>query len=165
MVEMITPEREQMMRLPPCIQDWLPEDHLARFVAEVVDQLDLSSIARQYSGKGKRPYSPSLLLSLLFYGYSTGVFASRKIEDATHDSVAFRYLAGNRHPDHDTICEFRRRFLDELKPLFVQILQIARQMGFAKLGTIAIDGTKVKANASKHKAVSWKRAKLMEKRL
>ena len=165
MVDMIAPEREQMMLLPPCIQDWLPEDHLARFVAEVVDQLDLSSISDQYSGKGKRPYSPSLLLSLLFYGYSTGVFASRQIEDATHDSVAFRYLAGNEHPDHDTICTFRRRFLDELKPLFVQILQIAREMGFAKLGTIAIDGTKVKANASKHKAVSWKRAKQMEKRL
>jgi transposase len=130
-----------------------------------VDQLDLSCLEQQYSGKGKRAYSPPLLLSLLFYGYSTGVFSSRQIETATYDSVAFRYLAGNQHPDHDTICAFRRRFLDELKALFVQILQIAREMGFAKLGTVAIDGTKVKANASKHKAVSWKRAKRMEKRL
>ena len=165
MVDMITPERDQMMLLPPCIQDWLPEDHLARFVAEVVDQLDLSSLVQQYRGTGKRAYAPSLMVSLLFYGYSTGVFSSRQIETATHDSVAFRYLAGNEHPDHDTICAFRRRFLEELKPLFVQILQIAREMGFAKLGTVAIDGTKVNANASKHKAVSWKRAQQMEKRL
>ena len=165
MASMLTTERDQMKLLPPCIQDWLPQDHLARFVAEIVDQLDLSSLEQQYRGSGKQPYSPALLLSVLFYGYATGVFGSRRIEQATYDSVAFRYLAGNQHPDHDTICTFRRRFLEDLKVLFVQILQFAREMGFAKLGTIAIDGTKVKANASKHKAVSWKRAKQMEKRL
>jgi transposase len=153
------------MLMPPSITEWLPEDHLAVFVADVVERLDLTHLEQQYRGSGKASYSPSLLLTLLFYGYATGVFSSRKIEAATYDSVAFRYLAGNTHPDHDTIATFRRRFIKDLKALFVQILLLAREMGFAKLGTVAIDGTKVKANASKHKAMSWQYAGRLQKRL
>ncbi len=162
---MITAERNQMMFMPPSINEWLPEDHLAVFVAEIVDRLDLSALEEQYRGSGKTAFSPGLLLSLLFYGYSTGVFGSRKIEKATYDSVAFRYLSGNTHPDHDTIATFRKRFLNELKQIFTQILLIAREMGFAKIGTVAIDGTKVRANASKHKAMSWGYAQRLEKQL
>jgi transposase len=165
MSTMITAERNQMMFMPPSINEWLPEDHLAVFVAEIVERLDLSALEEQYRGSGKTAFSPALLLALLFYGYSTGVFSSRKIEKATYDSVAFRYLSGNTHPDHDTIATFRRRFLNELKELFAQILLIAREMGFAKVGTVAIDGTKMRANASKHKAMSWGYAQRLEKQL
>jgi len=165
MHHMITAERGQMLLMPPSVDEWLPEKHLARFVAEVVDELDLSGLTNQYRGSGKTAFSPGLLVSLLFYGYATGTFSSRKIEAATHDSVAFRYLAGNTHPDHQTIATFRRRFIKQLKPLFAQILLIAREMGCAKVGTVAIDGTKVHANASKHKAMSWKYACRLEKQL
>ena len=113
--------------LPPLIQEWLPEAHLARFVIDIVDQLDLRELEAGYGGGGKQPYHPALLLSLLFYGYATGVFSSRKLEQATYDSVAFRYIAANQHPDHDTIAHFRRRFLKELESLFVQMLVLARQ--------------------------------------
>lgn len=99
-----------------------------------------------------------MLLALLFYGYATGTFSSRKIERATYDSIAFRYNSANEHPDHDTICTFRRRFLDQLRDLFVQILEVAHEMDLLKIGDISIDGTKMKANASKHKALSWKHA-------
>lgn len=165
MTEMITAERDQMLMMPPSIRDWLPEGHLAVFVADIVERLDLSALEAEYRGCGKRAFSPSLLLSLLFYGYATGTFSSRRIEQATYDSVAFRYLAGDTHPDHDTIATFRRRFIKELKKLFVQILLIAREMGCAKVGTVAIDGTKVHANASKHKAMSWQYALRLEKQL
>lgn len=151
--------------LPPSINDWLPEEHLARFVVEIVEQLDLASIKGSYSGGGSRPYPPAMLLSLLFYGYSTGIFSSRKLERSTYDSVAFRYISANTHPDHDTIASFRKRFLKELESLFVQILQIARQMKVFKLGKIALDGTKMHANASKHHAFSWKHACKIEKQL
>jgi len=147
------------------MQDWLPEDHLARFVVEVVDQLDLSELTRQYAGRGSQAHHPAVLLSLLIYGYSTGVFSSRKIERATHDSIAFRYLAANTHPDHDTIATFRRRFLPQFEALFVQVLLLAREMKLMKLGRIALDGTKVKANASKHKALSYAHAKKIEAQL
>ena len=114
-----------MFLMPPSLEDWLPENHLARFVMDIVAQLDLRAIKGTYEGRGSAAHNPEMLLGLLFYGYSTGVFASRKIERATYDSVAFRYIAGNTHPDHDTICTFRKRFLDQLKPLFLQILTIA----------------------------------------
>ena len=107
---------------------WLPEDHLARFVVEIVDRLDLGALERRYGGGGKDPYHPSVLLGLLFYGYATGVFSSRKLERATYDSVAFRFIAANTHPDHDTIAGFRKRFLGELGGLFVQILSLAREI-------------------------------------
>ena len=158
-------DRETPFLLPPSVQDWLPENHLARFVVEIVSKLDLSPLVRAYAGRGSKAYHPSMLLSLLFYGYATGVFSSRKLQAATYDSVAFRYVSGNVHPDHDTIAHFRKRFLTELKPLFVQILLIAQEMGLLKLGTVVLDGTKVKANASKHQALSWQYACRLEQQL
>jgi transposase len=157
--------RDTLYLLPPAIQDWLPEDHLARFVVEIVDQLDLGPIEQRYSGGGKAAYHPALLVGLLFYGYATGVFSSRKLEQATHDSVAFRFIAADTHPDHDTIAAFRKRFLKELDGLFVQILLLAQSMGLLKLGKVSLDGTKIKANASKHKALGWQYAKALEKQL
>ena len=118
-------DQSTLYLLPPSLQDWLPDDHLARFVVEIVDQLDLSSLKAAYAGRGSQPYNPEMLLALLFYGYATGVFSSRKLERSTYDSVAFRFIAANAHPDHDTIAVFRKRFLPELKALFVQILLIA----------------------------------------
>ena len=158
-------DRDTDYLFPPSMQDWLPEDHLARFVVDVVDQLDLSDLTRQYSGRGSQAHHPAVLLNLLIYGYATGVFSSRKIERATHDSIAFRYLAANTHPDHDTIAAFRRRFLPQFEALFVQVLLLAREMKLMKLGQIALDGTKVKANASKHKALSYAHAKKIEAQL
>ena len=158
-------DRETLYLLPPSVQDWLPEGHLARFVVEIVEQLDLRSLKASYAGRGSQPYNPSMLLALLFYGYSTGVFSSRKLERSTYDSVAFRFIAANRHPDHDTIATFRKRFLKELSGLFVQILMIARQMNMLKLGSVSLDGSKVKANASKHKALSYEYACKLEVQL
>jgi len=158
-------DQSTLYLLPPSLQDWLPEDHLARFVVEIVDQLDLGSLKAAYAGRGSQPYNPEMLLALLFYGYATGVFSSRKLERSTYDSVAFRFIAANAHPDHDTIAVFRKRFLPQLKPLFVQILLIAQQTGIMKLGTVSLDGTKVKANASKHKALSYAHACKLEEQL
>jgi transposase len=160
-----TINRDTEYLLPPSLQDWLPEKHLARFVVDIVDQLDLSELIKRYGGGGKQPYHPALLLGLLFYGYATGVFSSRKLEQATHDSVACRFITGDTHPDHDTIATFRKRFLPELEGLFVQILVVARVMGVFKLGKVSLDGTKIKANASKHKAMSWGYANKLEEQL
>lgn len=157
--------RDTAYLLPPSLQDWLPEKHLARFVVDIVDQLDLSELVKRYGGGGKQPYHPAVLLGLLFYGYATGVFSSRKLEQATHDSVAFRFITGDVHPDHDTIATFRTRFLPELEGLFVQILVVAKVMGVFKLGKVSLDGTKIKANASKHKAMSWGYANKLEEQL
>ena len=151
--------------LPPSINEWLPDNHLARFVVEIVGQLDLTVLRNAYSGYGSKAYEPSMLLSLMFYGYATGVYSSRKLERATYDSVAFRYIAANDHPDHDTIARFRKRFLVELEAVFVQILQIAEQMKVFKLGKISLDGTKIHANASKHQALSFKHANKIEKQI
>lgn len=165
MSRFITADRETDYLFPPSVSDWLPEDHLARFVAEVVDQLDLTGITEQYQGRGSRAHHPATLLCLLIYGYATGVFSSRKIERASYDSIAFRYLAANTHPDHDTIATFRRNFLPEIESLFVQVLLMAHEMSLLKLGKISLDGTKVKANASKHKALSYAHAKKVEQQL
>ena len=151
--------------LPPSVEDWLPERHLARFVVEIVDQLDVSAMSGAYRGSGSASYHPRLLVGLLVYGYATGVFSSRKLERATHNSVAFRFVAANQHPDHDTIAAFRRRFLKEIEALFVKILLLAREMGLLKLGTVALDGTKVHANASKHSALSYEHAGKIEAQL
>jgi transposase len=161
----IPTNRDQQLLFPPSIQDWLPEEHLARFVVDIVSQLNLRPLAETYEGKGLSAYHPEILLSLLFYGYATGVFSSRKIEQATYDSVAFRFISANTHPDHDTIATFRKRFLKQLKPLFVQILMLAREMGLLKVGKISLDGTKIKANASKHHALSWEHACKIEQQL
>lgn len=158
-------DRDTSYLLPPSVEEWLPEDHLARFVIETVGQLDTSALENAYDGRGSKAYHPKMLLALLFYGYATGTFSSRRIERATYDSIAFRYITANEHPDHDTICTFRRRFLDELQDLFVQILEIAHEMDLLELGDISIDGTKVNANASKHKALSYKHACKLEEQL
>jgi len=160
-----TINRDTAYLMPPSVQDWLPEGHLARFVVEIIDDLDLSALERQYSGRGKDAYHPAALLGLLVYGYATGVFSSRQLERATYESVAFRFVAGNEHPDHDTIANFRRRFLPQLEGLFVQVLVLAQAMGLLKLGKISVDGSKFKANASKHKALSYRYASELEKQL
>src|ERR1700735_5735905 len=151
--------------LPPSLDEWLPERHLARFVVEVIDGLDLSAMVKSYRGSGSAGYHPALLLGLLVYGYTTGVFSSRKLERATYDSVAFRFIAANQHPDHDTIANFRRRFLNQIGTLFVQVLSVAREMGMLKLGTVALDGTKIHANASRHSALSYEHASKIEAQL
>src|SRR6056297_2408911 len=132
-------DRDTLFLLPPSMNDWLPGGHLARFVVEIVGQLDLTAIKSAYAGRWSRAHHTEMLLTLLFYGYATGVFSSRKLEQATYDSVAFRYIAANDHPDHDTIATFRKRFLPELSSLFVQILLIAQQMGCLTLGKVSLD--------------------------
>ena len=158
-------DRDMVFLLPPSINDWLPEKHLARFIVEVIDGLDLSRMSNSYRGSGSASYHPRQLLGVLVYGYATGVFSSRKLERATYDSVAFRFIAANEHPDHDTIATFRRRFLKEIEALFVQVLLLARAMGVLKLGTVALDGTKIHANASRHSAWSYEHAGKIEAQL
>jgi transposase len=136
--------------------DCLPPDHLARFVVDLIAQLDLSAIYARYSTRGGQPYAPEILLALLFYGYATGTFSTRKLERATYETVPFRFIAGNLHPDHDTLATFRKTFLPELKNLFVQVLLLAQAAGVLKLGNISLDGTKIHADAIGSKAVSYK---------
>lgn len=165
MSNFIVADRKTDYLLPPSVDDWLNEGHLARFVVEVVDQLDISSLTRQYAGRGSKAHHPATLLAILVYGYATGVFSSRKLERATYDSVAFRYIAAGTHPDHDTLATFRRRFLDELAGLFVQVLELAKEMKLLKLGTVCLDGTKVHANASRHSALSHGHIETLEVQL
>jgi transposase len=160
-----TIDRQTGFLLPPSVDDWLPEKHLARFVVEVIEGLDLRSMRESYRGSGSASYHPSVLLGIIVYGYATGVFSSRKLERATYDSVAFRFIAANDHPDHDTIATFRRRFLKEIEGLFVQVLLLAREMGLLKLGTLGLDGTKIHANASRHSALSYEHAGKIEAQL
>jgi transposase len=158
-------DRQTGFLLPPSVDEWLPEKHLARFVVEVIDSLDLRAMSGSYRGSGSASYPPSLLLGVLVYGYATGVFSSRKLERATYDSVAFRFIAANQHPDHDTIATFRRRFLQEIEGMFVQVLEVAREMGLLRMGTVALDGTKIHANASRHSALSYEHAGRIEAQL
>ncbi len=158
-------DRDTPDLFPASVQDYLPEDHLARFVVDVVEQLDLSKLLKSYRGSGSKAWHPAMMLSLLFYGYATGVFSSRKLEKATYDSLAFRFICANQHPDHDSINAFRKRFHDEVGDIFVQILLIAKEAGWLKLGHVSLDGTKIKANASKHKALSYKYACQLEEQL
>ena len=139
------------------LREALPANHLARFVVELVAQLELSGIYQRYGLRGGEAYAPEVLLALLFYGYATGVFSSRKIEKATYESLPFRFVAGGLHPDHDTLANFRKIFLNEIKALFVQMLLLAQAASYLKLGNISLDGSKVHANASKSQAVSYKR--------
>jgi len=156
---------DQALDLTVRLGDCLPPDHLARFVADSVAQLDLSALYAHYGTRGGEPYAPEMLLGLLLYGYATGVFSARKIERATYEAVPFRFIAGNLHPDHDTLATFRRTFLPELKGLFVQVLLLAQEAGVLKLGTISLDGTKLHADASKRKAISYKRLQELETQL
>ncbi len=148
---------QQMLLLPEAIQDWLPEGHLAHFISDTVEALDLSAFHARYEQGGPRnqPFHPGMMVKVLLYGYATGVFSSRKIARKLHEDVAFRVLAAGNFPAHRTIRDFRALHLQELSQLFVQVVRLAREMGLVKLGTVAIDGTKVKANASRHKAMSY----------
>lgn len=148
---------QQQMLLPEALQDWLPEGHLAYFISDAVDGLDLSAFHERYAGGGPRnqPFHPAMMVKVLIYGYATGVFSSRKIGRKLHEDVALRVLAAGNFPAHRTISDFRAFHLKELSELFVQVVGLAREMGLVKLGTIAVDGTKVKANASRHKAMSY----------
>jgi len=143
----------------------LPADHLVRFIVSVVELLDLRAIYGQYSERGGLPYAPEVLLGLLLYGYATGTYSSRRLERATYESIPFRYIAGNIHPDHDTLNQFRKHNLETLKELFVQVLLLAHMMGYVKLGNISIDGSKIHADASKNQAVSYGRFLTMEPHL
>lgn len=148
---------EKTLDLQISLRDVLPPEHPARFIVDVITQLDLSAIYDQYGELGAPPYAPEVMLGLLFYGYATGVFSSRKIEKATYEVIPFRFLSGDMHPDHASIAQFRKQFLSELNDLFVQILLMAQTMGKLELGNVSLDGSKIHADASKSKAVSYKR--------
>jgi transposase len=158
---------QQMFLLPPALQEWLPEGHLAHFIGDTVDALDLSAFHARYAGGGPRnqPFHPAMMVKVLLYGYATGVFSSRKIARKLHEDVAFRVLAAGNFPAHRTIRDFRALHLKELAELFVQVVRLAREMGLVRLGTIAVDGTKLKANASRHKAMSYERVVQTEREL
>ena len=158
-------DRDTLYIMPPSIDDWLPKDHIARFIVEILEQLDVSEMEAAYSPLGRPAYPVKVLLGLLFYGYITGVVSSRKLEKATYESVPFRYIAANLHPDHDSIATFRKRFLKNLDSIFLQILLIASEMDILKLGNVSTDGSKILANASKHKALSWEYAIKLEAQL
>lgn len=157
--------REIDYLLPPSVQDWLPESHLARYVVEVVEGLDLSKLESVYAGRGSAAYHPAMLLSLLIYGYATGAYSSRKIERASYDSLAFRFIACDQHPDHDTLASFRRRHGEQFAATFVQVLQIARENQVSRFGTVSLDGTKIHANASRNSALSYAHAEKIEAQL
>lgn len=158
---------DQDLLLPASLREWLPEDHLAYFLSEVVEELDLSAFYAPYEGDGRRkqPYEPSMMLKVLLYAYVSGVYSSRAIARKLNEDVAFRVLAAGNFPSHRTICAFRKRHLADFKALFVQVVQIARAAGLVSLGRVAVDGTKVRANASKHKAMSYGRLQEEERRL
>jgi transposase len=158
---------EQTLLLPPSARDWLAEGHLAYFISDTVDSLDLSSFYEPYQGDGRRnsPFDPRMMVKVLLYGYATGTFSSRKLAKKLHEDVAFRVLGCENFPAHRTIAEFRQQHLLAFQELFVQVVRIAKEVGLVKLGTLAIDGTKVKASASKHKAMSYGRMEQEEQRL
>ena len=155
---------QQQLLLPQALQEWLPEGHLAYFISDTIDALDLSAFHARYAGGGPRnqPFHPALMVKILVYGYATGVFSSRKLARKLHEDVAFRVLAAGNYPAHRTLCDFRALHLNELAGLFVQVVKLARECGLVTLGTIAVDGTKIKANASRHKAMSYERMKQAE---
>ena len=160
-----TADYAAMLEVQVRVGDCLPPEHLARFVGDTLGVLDLSAIHGRYGAKGGQPYDPALLLGILFYGYTTGVFSSRKLERATYERIPFRYLAGNLHPDHDTLAHFRRTFLPEIQEVFVQILLVAQQVGVLGLGVVSQDGTKVHAAASKSQAISYQWLREIEPRV
>ncbi len=155
---------QQQLLLPHALQDWLPKGHLAYFISDTVDSLDLSAFHARYGGGGARnqPFHPAMMVKVLVYGYATGVFSSRKLARKLHEDVAFRVLAAGNYPAHRTLCDFRAFHLKELSDLFVQVVKLAKECGLVKLGTVAVDGTKIKANASRHKAMSYDRMKKVE---
>lgn len=162
-------EPDQAHLLPPAPRDWLPEGHLAHFVSDTIDQLDLSPFFERYaaraSGKGQKAYHPAMMLKVLIYSYCVGIFSSRKIMAALEELVPLRYLAAGNGPGHRTIARFREKNLSRFRTVFVEVVRIARESGLVTMGTLAVDGSRVKANASKHKAMSYKRMKQAEHKL
>ena len=158
---------DQQLLLPAALREWLPDDHLAYFISDVVDQLDLSSITARYEGerRGGPPYHPRMMVKVLLYGYCVGVASSRRIAQRLHEDIAFRVLAANNTPDFRTISDFRKDHLGALSGLFLQVLAFCQRAGLVKLGHVALDGTKVRANASRHKAMSYRRMKEKEEQL
>jgi transposase len=158
---------DQDLLLPPSPREWLPDTHIAFFISDAVDAMDLGAFHKRYgrSGPGKQAFHPSMMVKVLLYAYASGVFSSRRIASRLHEDLAFRFLAAENFPSHRTICDFRKRHLEEFKDLFVQVVQLAREAELVRLGTIAIDGTKIRANASKRKAMTYKRMKEEEARL
>lgn len=163
--QFMTVNYDESLKQTVTLADVLPADHLARFIVGLIPLLDLSAIYAQYAPVGGAAVAPEVLLGLLFYGYATGVFSSRKIEQATYESIPFRFVAGGLHPDHDTIAHFRKTFLRQITGLFAQVLVVAHELGYAKLGNISVDGSKVRADASKHQAVSYGRLLELEQAL
>ena len=159
-------EPEQMLLMPVALQEWLPPDHLAYFISDVVDQMDLSAIMTRYEEeeRGYPPYHPRMMVKVLLYAYCIGVPSSRKMEKRLHEDIAFRVLAANNTPDFKTIADFRKDHLQALAELFLQVLELCQKTGLVKLGHVCLDSTKIKANASKHKAMSYGRMKEEEKR-
>jgi transposase len=160
-------DQDQLYLLPPSLREWLPRNHLAHFISDVVDEISLDAIMKAYSSddRGQPPYHPAMMLKIFLYAYCVGIPSSRKIEKKTHEDVAFRFLAAGHHPDHDTIASFRSTHLEAMKDLFLQVLVLCREAGLVRAGHISLDGTKVKANASKHKAMSYARMTDREKDL
>jgi transposase len=159
---------DQQLLVPPSLRDWLPEDHPVYLMLDILEELDISAIEEKYQRKdprGTRPHAPRMMVGLLLYGYSVGIRSSRKLEKATYEDIPFRVLTADNHPDHTRIAEFRRKHLEELEELFLQVFQICQRMGLVELGDVALDGTKVQANASKHKAMSYERMLEEEERL
>jgi len=152
-------DQDQLFLLPPSLREWLPGNHLAHFISDVVDELDMKEFIKTYSNsyRGQPPYHPAMMLKVLLYAYCTGTPSSRKIERKTYEDIAFRFLAASDHPDHDTIATFRKTHMTAIKGLFLEVLILCREAGLAKAGHVSLDGTKIKANASKHKAMSYAR--------
>src|SRR5260370_496376 len=159
------PDYEAVLNKTIQVSEVLPEDHLARFVVDIISQLDLEPIYRHYGNVGGKAIAPEVLLGLLLYAYANGVFSSGKVERATYENIAFGFVGGGLHPDHDTIANFRKTFVSEIQELFVQVLLLAKEMGVLKMGNISLDGSKIHADASKSKAVSYKRLLQLEERL
>ena len=158
---------DQSLLLPPDVREWLPEGHLAQHVSDLVDGLDLTAFYAPYEGDGRRnaPYAPRMMVKVLLYAYATGVFSSREVARKLEEDVAFRMLAAGNFPQHRTVCEFRRRHLSDFRALFVEVVRLAQELGLARFGKLSIDGTKVRANASKRKAMSYGRMQEEERRL
>lgn len=161
----ISPDRNQISLLPGSVEEYLSKKHIARYVVEIVEQLDFTKVYEKYGSSGSTPYDPRMLMAALFYGYATGIFSSRKLEAATFDSLPMRFICANLNPDHDTFAAFRKNFLPEIEGFFVEILLIAKRLGFAKVGSVNIDGTKMQADASKHSAMSHEYMERLERQI
>jgi transposase len=165
MANFIESSRNACFMFPPTLDDLVPANHLVRFIVEAIEQMDLSAFTKVYAGKGAKAHHPAILLALMIYGYATGIRSSRKLEKATYEILPFIFAAGGTHPDHSTFAEFRTRFSKEFKPLFVNVLTLAREMKMLTLGNIALDGTKIHANASRHSALSYEHIEKVEVKL